>query len=205
MKINDDLPSWTLNTLQGLAYWIKWRKCYFARYPLGEAAITAEACGLIYSKLAPNESLCCEVLYKNLGKGAISDTTRADLVIARKSDGERSVDPKEDISDKANCVFEFKRWVDNSSRQNVLDDIKKLHRLRGANSNPELRLFSVVVSQGCRPKPFVNREGTARRRLRDADLVDAIDYKVKAAKKATESFRPRAIESASYAVLLELL
>jgi hypothetical protein len=81
-------PVWSEKALQGLAFWMGHRHSMYRHYPLGEAALVAETCNLIFANLEPGETLLCECQYSKLmPQGTWPDTlgarSRADLVVVR--------------------------------------------------------------------------------------------------------------------------
>lgn len=78
------------DALQGLAFWIGYRKSLFYDYPISESALVAEACSLIQSGKFRELVLLPERMYKDLvppnnAHQEESERSRADLVICCKS------------------------------------------------------------------------------------------------------------------------
>jgi hypothetical protein len=88
------LPNWLPISLQGLTFWIGYRKIIYHEYHLSEGAIVAELCALLCTKISSTELVVLpEVMFKNLLKVCIKrpkknvDLTRADLVVADRFSG----------------------------------------------------------------------------------------------------------------------
>jgi hypothetical protein len=154
------LPLWTENTLQGLAYWVGYRRSYYRNYPLSEGALVAEACNLISSSLKEAEYLHCEVMYRQLiNPASASDSEiaqtqkRADLVIAST--------PKLHSNDRdswnhVQAVVEVKRA--NASIADINKDLCRLRKIRRYSASAA-RAFLIIVAEGKRPTRFVNENG----------------------------------------------
>lgn len=57
------LPKWIDPLLQGLTYWIGYKKQLYPHHPLSEGAIVGESQNLIYSRLEKAQKLHCEYPY----------------------------------------------------------------------------------------------------------------------------------------------
>jgi hypothetical protein len=152
---DEERPDWTDNVLQGLAYWIGYKKQYYRFYPLSEGAIVGEALSLIASHIdSDTMRLNAEVMYKNIceweGNG------RADIVISKrpkKDDKEKNIKRKKEefnYRKYARTIIEVKRHgADPKLIENDLERLAKcLHQ------NPKVRCFLLLVSQdGIPQKP----------------------------------------------------
>jgi len=55
-------PFWAKRALQGIAFWIAHRRCFYRQHPLTEGALVAEICNLINANLRDRDlTLDCEV------------------------------------------------------------------------------------------------------------------------------------------------
>ena len=178
------LPDWCEPTLQGIAYWLGYKKQFYRDYPLSEGAIVGEALQLIKSNLAINQKLTCEDSYKKLGLN-INNQKRADIVLWE--------------DDSVKCVVEVKR-ADASSK--LIDiDICKLNKLK--RTKIDVRCFLLIVSQNKKPIRFVNKSGIA---VKGTLIIDGIEVKTRRVCKVTSTFnQKKSIESAHYACLIEVL
>ena len=194
------LPYWSEKTLQGLAYWIGYRNCYYFDHPLTEGAIIAETCSLIYSHLSENERLLAEIMYKNLINDKSNDLTtnhtRADLVIINT----RKYKRKENISNIVNCIIEVKRAE--AGKKLIIEDIKRLHNALNYNDNLDVRAFLIVVSQSRINLPIANSSGCANRKF--SEITQGIPCNIIRLCKATSSFNKDNIKRAKYACIIEV-
>jgi hypothetical protein len=181
---NSTLPRWVVPLLQGLSYWVGYKKQFFPYYDLSEGALVAEATQFISSKLeSTKEQLKCEVYYKEIIAN-FDKEERADIVISE--------------NDKIKYVVEVKR---SKSSQSLLEkDFEKLSRIK--IENKRIRCFALVISQGDRPRKFVNEKGLSNKKV-----YLKKGYKVKAIRvcKTSQSFLPKTIERANYSILIEIL
>src|SRR5260370_34605357 len=144
---------WTQRALQGVAYWMGYRRCLYRDCPLSEGALVAEVCNLIYANLPDHLGLHCEVQYAKLIKSRelpkiLQSKIRADLVITEK--------PARAGSDP---VPEFIIAVKRASASNGWID-PDLHRLAAARGLcPSARAFLFVMCEADRPRSLVLSEG----------------------------------------------
>ena len=175
-------PIWVEPALQGLAFWLGYRKQLFQHHDLPEGALVAELSSIIYAHIGQDEKLECEFHYSNLI--ADPDLSRVDIALLR-----------EDIP---HTFIEVKRG---KVATKLIDaDINKLSRVR--ESNPTIRCFLIIGSQGKLPSRFVDREtGRAIRGLQENS--DGVRYKVTRVCKAAASFEKK--ETAMYVCLVEVV
>lgn len=89
------LPDWLTTSLQGLAFWISYKRALYRDYPLSEGALVTELRTLIHANLSDEHFLKCEVAYSKLvTKGTIrpkiiAGRVRVDLVIATASESKK--------------------------------------------------------------------------------------------------------------------
>jgi hypothetical protein len=177
-----DLPSWSEPLLQGITFWIGYKKQLYRHYPLSEGAIIGEACHIVYANISESDSLICEKMYKEMGiRGA--GQTRADLVIIDKT------------TQKEKIIIEVKR--NSASGKLINDDLKRLAEVKKTKKN--VRCFLLLVSQSLRPKAFVNDNGMA---VKKTFPFTDFHANVRRACKATGSFKGK--DSAHYACLIEV-
>jgi hypothetical protein len=177
-----DLPSWTEPLLQGITFWLGYKKQLYRHYPLSEGAIIGEACHLVYANILEIDSLICEIMYKKMG---VKDAgqTRADLVIIDKA------------TQKEKVIIEVKR--NSASLKLINEDLKRLADVKRKKHN--VRCFLLLVSQSSKPKTFVNHNGMAVKKT-----IPFADFHadVRRVCKATGSFKGK--NSAHYACLIEV-
>lgn len=144
------LPRWLASAAQGITYWIGHRRSMYYQHDLTEGAIVGELCNLIQANLKDTEELHCEKpftkLVKDLRLGQNWGAERVDLVVVGAGGRSDYV-----------AAIEVKRA--NSSRSLIVQDLRKLAFLK--KLRPTMRTFLVLVSQGKRPKLFVNDKGRA--------------------------------------------
>src|SRR5260370_7889872 len=139
---------WTQRALQGVAYWMDYRRCLYRDCPLSEGALVAEVCNLIYANLPDHLGLHCEVQYAKLIKSRelpkiLQSKIRADLVIAEKA-ARAGSDPVPEFIIEVKRASASKGWID-----------ADLHRLPAARALcPDPRPFLSVLSQPTRPTTF---------------------------------------------------
>ncbi len=210
----EDRPGWTDNLLQGLVYWIGYKKQYYRFYPLSEGAIVGEAMSLIASNIdMQSMHLDAEVMYQKIcdwGNGE-----RADIVISEKPNkddrGKNSKGKKKpiDYSKYARAIIEVKKYDRNYKLIN--SDLERLADCLKSSDIAGLRSFLLLVSQEGRPqKPdnYVKDEGKANRT--HFLIKDQPNYvtRVRRVCKATSKFDTRtskAADNAYYACLLEVM
>lgn len=194
-------PQWAEKALQGLAFWMGHRHALYPNYPLGESALVAEACNLIFANLPGGELLLCERQYTQLmpeggWPSEYGARSRADLTIVNGltySEAERSISLRSNLS----AVIEVKRA--SAPKAQIDQDLKRLAIFKHANPNARALLF--VVSEAQRPKRFVAREGKAILGRNNIPGQDA-HYRVRRACKAAAAFSGK--ESAHYACIIEV-
>jgi len=181
--VENKIPNWANPLLQGLSYWLGYKKQLFKHYPLSEGAIIGEAVHLIYANISEKDQLYCEVMYKTLNKKlqVSMGNQRADVVIKNKTD--------------TNCIIEVKRIQ--ATERLIEDDFLKLSRAK--SEMPNTRCFLLLVAQGRRPSNYVNEDGVAIR-----GFIHGGNYKLKVRRvcKASDTFKK--IDNANYACLIEV-
>jgi hypothetical protein len=197
----DRWPAWSEKALQGLAFWIGHRHSLYPNYPLGESALVAETCNLIFANLGPGEILLCERQYTQLvpigawprEQGAKS---RADLVVLRGL-AHTHAEQQKSLVGFLSAVIEVKRA--SAPKTQIDRDIKRLAIFKHAN--PHVRALLFVVAEAHRPKRFVTAEGRAILGKNNIPGADA-HYRVRRACKAAAAFSGK--ESAHYACIIEV-
>lgn len=200
-ELLDRWPAWAERALQGLAFWIGHRHSLYPNYPLGESALVAEACNLIFANLPPGEVLLCERQYTQLvpqgawppGQGARS---RADLTVVTGLTYAQAV-AQNSLIGHLSAVIEVKRA--SAPQSQINQDLKRLAILK--QSNPTVRALLFVVAEAHRPKRFVSPEGKAILGKASVPGVSA-HYRVRRACKASATFSGK--ESAHYACIIEV-
>lgn len=188
-------PKWMIRALQGITFWIGHRRALYSGYPLGESALVAELCNMIFSHLERSQSLRCEVQYVELVGGSETSTitaakARADIVVSRKplTRGAPAV---------PEYVIEVKRA--SSSNAQIDHDLRRLAAVKRAH--PSFTTYLVVISEAERPRRFVDEDGSALTttfRIPDTEQL----YRVRRVLKATSTFRSP--DKAQYACLVEV-
>lgn len=194
------LPAWTTTALQGLAFWIGYKRALYSEYPLSEGALVTELRSLIYANLAENQVLACEVAYAKLvGKSKdrpsiIGGSVRADLVVGRlepsSADGSKTLR-------KAEVVMEFKR-----ARAPTAQITKDMQRLAAVvQAKPTVRAFLIVLSEADRIDRFVTAAGTS---VKGEHKIPGSSgwFRVRRTLKAAPAYNDR--DSANYASIVEI-
>lgn len=194
-------PVWSEKALQGLAFWMGHRHSLYRNYPLGEAALVAETCNLVFANLEPGQALLCERQYSELmpegaWPNAFGARSRADLVVVQGLT-HAEADHRQSLAGHMFAVIEVKRAF--APKAQIDQDLKRLAVFKQAN--PDVRAFLFVVAEAHRPKRFVAAEGRAILGKHNIPGIDA-HYRVRRACKAAAAFSNR--ESAHYACIVEV-
>lgn len=176
------LPKWVNPLLQGLAYWIGYRKELYPHYKLSEGAIVAESQLLIITRLDSNQILKCEVLYKTLNNKNHSQL-RSDFVIYKEG--------------KAQFVIEVKKYE--AGIKKIIEDFQKLKSLK--NDQKHMRCFLLIVSQKIFPKRIITPKGIARRKL----SFEGLNLRIIRNCKSTSSINQNSYKKSNYCTLIEVL
>jgi len=179
------LPNWVEPSIQGLTYWIGYKKQLYVSGILNEGAIVSELATLINSNLKEGEKIKCEDYYREMSDEIISEE-RADIAIYNKK--------------KLQYLIEVKR---SDSRQSLINnDFIKLCKLKSIYT--DVRCFVLLVCQGKIPQFYVSDDGVA-----DGIKYPIIDTKFskKAVRvcKSTSSFKEESLLKANYAILIEVI
>lgn len=194
------LPAWTTTALQGLAFWIGYKRALYSEYPLSEGALVTELRSLIYANLAENQVLACEVTYAKLvGKSKdrptiIGGSVRADMVVGRlepsRTDASKTVR-------KAEVVMEFKR-----ARAPAAQITKDMQRLAAVvQMKPTIRAFLLVLSEADRNDRFVTSDGASIKGEHKI-LESSGRFRVRRTLKAAPAYNNK--DSANYASIVEV-
>lgn len=175
-------PTWVEPALQGLAFWLGYRKQLFRHHDLPEGALVAELSTLMYAHIGQDEILECEYPYSGLIGDP--DLSRVDIALLREN--------------LPHTFIEVKRGK--AATKLIEGDITKLARIR--ELNPEIRCFLIIGSQGKLPVKFVDRE-TGRAIKGIHETSDGVRYKVTRVCKAAASFEKK--ETAMYVCLVEVM
>src|ERR1039457_516315 len=149
-------PWWLRRALLGTCFWIGHRRSLYRGYPLGESAMVAELCNLLFANFPPGLKLVCEVKYSRLlaipdQETEFTEKSRVDLCVCgplRKGD-----EPLE----KVQYVLEVKRGSASTAALN--DDLRRLSELKMAR--PKVRAFLLLVSERRLPTRFVTPKSFA--------------------------------------------
>jgi hypothetical protein len=200
MKTNlTPIPSWVTTALQGLTFWIGYKRSLYRDYPLSEGALVTELRTLLHANLPDELFLKCEVGYSHLVKGTprltpIAGGKRADLVVATK------VEPKDNpgkVVYLPKYVFEFKRA--GAPKAEIDNDLKRLAAFQIAR--PFARAFLVVLSEAGRNDRFVTDAGKTRIGKHAVPGMRAI-YHIRRTVKAASAYTNR--DSGNYATVVEV-
>ena len=171
------------------------RRALYSGYSLGESALVAELCNMIFTHLPKEQLFKCEVQYVELLGGMITSTltitkARVDIVLLRRS-------LRKGASANAEYIIEVKRA--SSSNAMIDNDLRRLAAVKRAH--PSLVAYLVVIAEADRPKRFVTEAGSALTtifRIPDTDQL----YRVRRVLKASHSFKNP--DRAQYACLIEV-
>lgn len=181
-KSTNGKPVWVESALQGLAFWMGYRKQLYRHHPLPEGAMVAELAAIMSANLREGDRLACEYLYSKATDA--EDRSLVDIAIL-----------KEEVP---HTFIEVKRgnaWI-----RLLEKDMLKLWRVKSAV--PSARCFLIIGSQGNLPGRFVDKEtGNAIKGM--FMTSDDVRYKVVRVCKAASSFNKKS--SAMYSCLLEVM
>ena len=197
----EQTPAWTDNVLQGLTYWVGYKKQYYRFYPLSEGALVAELLSLLSANTDSSSIIIPEVMYKKIcSEWKKKDGTRVDISIAFKK--------KENFSHAkhTHTVIEVKRDM-KGNKNKITNDIERLAKCLSKSNISGLRGFLILVSQDHRPEKFVSSKGNARHKEFKIEKYPNYIAKVRRVCKSTSSFKGEgsvATEHAHYACLIEV-
>ena len=193
------IPSWLTTALQGLTFWIGYKRSLYRDYPLSEGALVTELRSLLHANLPDELFLKCEVGYSKLVKTKVRPTpiagsTRADFVVASKiEDKESTIGWKY----KPEFVFELKRA---GANDRLIDkDLTRLAALRASRKG--VRAFLIILSEADRHDRFVTDRGKTRLGSHNVPGF-AGTYTVRRTVKASATFENR--NSGNYATMVEV-
>ena len=198
-KNPESIPKWLMNSLQGLTFWVGYKRSLYRDYPLSEGALVTELRSLMHANLPDDLFLKCEVGYRLLAKkfvrhDLIAGRHRADLVVANKVAS--SKDPNR-LLYSPKFVFEVKRA--SSPNLQIDKDLKRLAALK--KCRPIARTFLIVLSEAGRNNRFVNEKGLTRRGQHKIDGMDA-NYHIRRTVKAASVYK--SFDSVNYATVVEV-
>lgn len=194
----EPIPSWITTSLQGLTFWIGYKRSLYRDYPLSEGALVTELRSLMHANLPEELFLKCEVGYTHLVKAPrpapIAGKTRADLVAVTKTE---SPDQPGKIIYTPKHVFEFKRA--GAPAREIDKDLKRLAAFQEAR--PNARAFLVVLSEAGRNDRFVTEDGKTRIGKHPIAGTSA-NYHIRRTVKAASAYTNT--DSANYATVVEV-
>ena len=177
--------NWINPVLQGLAYWIGYKKELYRHHLLNEGAIVTEIATLINSNKSDSEIVKCEQYYDQI-EGISGTKIRADISILR--------------GNEIHTVIEVKR--EEAGKILIDKDILKLWRIK--EKHPNIKCYQIIVSQGKKPSRYVTDEGVSDKI--SYPIIDT-DYDTKAIRvcKSTSSFKEESPKKANYVCLIEVV
>jgi hypothetical protein len=192
-------PWWLRRALLGTCFWMGHRRSLYREYPLGESAMVAELCNLLFANLPTGMKLVCEVQYSTLmiipggdEKTEFTERSRVDLCVCGPM--KKGEEPLERVQ----YAIEVKRG--SASTTAVNDDLKRLAELKAAR--PDVGAWLLLVSEGRRPARFVTEKSFAvRKKLAIPD--SAGHCYVRAVMKAVPAVK--SLDNAHYACAIEVL
>jgi hypothetical protein len=192
-----EAPWWLRRALLGTCFWMGHRRSLYREYPLGESAMVAELCNLLFANLPTGLKLVCEVQYSKLidipdTETEFTEKSRVDLCVCG------SLQRGEDPLTKVQYVLEVKRG--SASTTGVNDDLRRLLEIRRAL--PHVRAFLLLISEGKRPGRFVTEKSFAVRKKLPIPNSSGHCY-VRAVMKAVPAVK--SLDNAHYACAIEVL
>ncbi len=176
---------WIDPVLQGLAYWIGYKKELYRHHLLNEGAIVVEVASLINANKSDGDTVKCEQYYDQF-EGISGTKIRADISILK--------------GNETHTVIEVKR--EESGKIMIQKDLFKLIRIK--EKHPNVKCYQIIVSQGKRPQKFVTLNGVSDRK---SYAIINTNYAAKAIRvcKSTSSFRDESPNKANYVCLVEIV
>lgn len=195
----EPIPGWVITALQGLTFWIGYKRSLYRDYPLSEGALVTELRSLLHANLPDELFLKCEVGYSHLVKVSprptpIAGRTRADLVVVTKL--ESPTKPGKVVF-SPQYVFEFKRA--GAPAREIDNDLKRLAAFHA--SRPAARAFLVVLSETGRNDRFVTEAGKTRIGRHPVPGMKAMYY-IRRTVKAASAYTKR--DAGNYATIVEV-
>ena len=195
----EPIPAWITTALQGLTFWIGYKRALYRDYPLSEGALVTELRSLMHANLPDELFLKCEVGYSRLVKvtprpAVIAGRTRADLVVATKNESPKTAGK---IVYSPQFLFEFKRA--GAPVREIDKDLKRLAAFQ--QCRPSARAFLVVLSETGRNDRFVTEKGKTRVGKHKVEGANAM-YHIRRTVKAASAFTNR--DSGNYATVVEV-
>ena len=183
--------------LLGVCFWMGHRRSLYRGYPLGEAAIVAELCNLLFANLPEGMKLLCEVRYSMIAQ--IVDTeppflarSRIDLcVCGPMHKGEKPLD---------NVAFALEVKRGGACAASIDDDLRRLAQPKKAR--PGIRAFFLLISEYRRPERFVTDKSLAMKGRLEIKDTDAYCM-VRAVMKAVQMVKK--LDNAHYGCAIEVL
>lgn len=207
------VPFYISNAMQGLAYWIRYRRSLYKYYSLSEYVVVAEFCTLLQAKLNTKEFVLCEKQYRNFLLTPPSDLekSRIDITIAEisknskiKKDELFSTNNKQEngfLKDVAKVVFEVKMY---DSHEDLKKDFKRLKKIKKENKDKVITYF-MLVSENKLPVEFVDAE--TGRQLADIKKYKENEYRLNVVmvKKALGGYGKKALSKGTFICLIEVV
>lgn len=184
-KSSQNSIKWLDPVLQGLSFWLGYKRELYRHHLLNEGAIVAELTSLISLKFKSRGIVKCEERYDRIGTN-IDNKSRADIFI--------------EINNKPFIVIEVKRI---EAGKRLIDfDLVKLAKIKELDSG--IRVFLILVSQGKKLKAYINENGESDKKYYPIKGTEYFSY-AKRVCKSSSSFRYKSRVNSNYAVLVEVL
>jgi len=195
----EKIPEWLIAALQGLTFWIGYKRAMYRDYPLSEGALVTELRSLLHANLPDRLFLKCEVGYSKLVKGErpkpISGQVRADFVVVSEVEEQNSRNNWKYLPE---FVFELKRA---EAKEFLIDkDLARLAAFQSARKGA--RAFLIVLSEVDRHDRFVNEKGVTNVGWHEVKGFSGA-YKIRRTVKAAYAFTNK--DSGNYATMVEVI
>ena len=196
-------PDWVELAMQGVSFWIGYRRSLFRGYTQPEAALVAEMMTLIQANLPKDHSLLAEPMYKDLvAKGNEEEfgLKRADFVVYQGKKIRNT--EKENLSDRVRYVFEVKR----GSSTKIEEDLHKLYKFREvvSRSSTLANSYLIILTERRTLKEFINiKDGVGITKYQKIPECSG-RYKVRRVVKAASSFKDVVKRKANYGILIQV-
>jgi hypothetical protein len=193
------IPNWLITSLQGLTFWIGYKRALYRGYPLPEGALATELRSLLHANLPDELFLKCEVAYSKIVDGLprpkpIAGSARVDLMVASRID---TKDPSNRWQYEPEYVFELKL----AKATNTLID-KDLSRLAAFQATRKgVRAFLIVLSEADRHNRFVTDKGQTHKGTHKVPDSDGT-YMIRRTVKAASAYVNR--DKGNYATMVEV-
>ena len=197
-------PDWVEPAMQGVSFWVGYRRSFFRDYSQPEAALVAEMMTLIQANLPEDHSLLAEPMYKYLvAKGNEEEfgQKRADFVVYQGKKLRNA--EKINLSDRVRYVFEVKRG--SSTEEKIKKDLNKLYKFKEvvSRSSTLANGYLIILTERRSLKNYI-KDGVGITKYQKIPEC-SVRFKVRRVVKAASSFEDVGKKKANYGILIQVV